>query len=110
MRATLAVFELAREIRDELFDQLATELPEPAQLIEHERGIAALLRAEPLLERRQHFLHARGRAFLLLDAILEAIDLVLELAVGFLELRAILEKREYPGLFPGFFFLAEGEL
>ncbi len=83
VRTSLAIFELAREIHDELFDELATELPQPAQLIEHERGIAAVLRPEPLLERRQHFLHARRGAFLLLDAVLETIDFVLELAVGF---------------------------
>ena len=100
MRAPLALFLLPREIRDELLDELAPGLPEAAQLIEHERGIAALRRAEPQLERAEHFLHALRRAFLLLDAVLQAIDFVLQLAIGFLELRTIAEQREDPVCLP----------
>ena len=78
-------------------------MPQTAQLIEHECRITALLRTEPLLERAQHFLHALGGAFLLLDAVLEAEDFVLQLAVRLLELGAILEKRhDAPVVFGGF--------
>ncbi len=94
VRAALAIFELASEVREELLNELATELPQCAQLVEHERGIAAFLSTEPLLESRQHFLDALGSAFLLLDAVLEPVDLVLQLAVGFFQFRAIAEQRQ----------------
>jgi hypothetical protein len=108
--AALAIFELTREVCKELLNELATELPQPAQLVENESGISAVLRTETLLEGREHFLHALGRALLLLDAIFQAIDFVLQLAIGFLELRAIAKERKHPRVFGGFVFLTKRQL
>jgi len=47
---------------------------------------------QPFLEPLQQFLHARRRAFLLLDAVLEPLDLILRVAEGFLELDAVAEQ------------------
>ena len=69
-------------------------LPQAAQLIEHERGISGLRNAQARLQRAQHLLHALRGAFLLLDAVLETVDLFLQLAVGLLQLGAIAEQGE----------------
>ena len=47
----------------------------------------------------EHLLHALRRAFLLLDAILQPIDFVLQPAIGLLELRALAEQRQDPVVF-----------
>ncbi len=91
VRTTLALFLLSRQVRDELLDQLAPGLPEATQLVEHERRITALRIGEAHLERAEHLLHALRRAFLLLDAVLEAIDLILQPAIGLLELGTLAE-------------------
>ena len=48
-----------------------------------------------MLEHAQHLLRAQRRAFLLFDAVLETIDLVLQRGVGLLQLGAIAEQREH---------------
>ena len=73
------------------------ERPQLAQLVEHQRRIGGLGLPQSRLQPLQHLLHARGRAFLLLDAVLEALHLVLHAAVGFLELGAIAEQVQHAG-------------
>ena len=94
MLLALALFLLPHEVADKLLDDLAPGLPEPAELVEHDGRIGRLGNAETHLEGVQHFLHAHGRAFLLLDAVLEPVDFFLQLPVGFLQLGAIAKKRE----------------
>ncbi|TLY62161.1 MAG: hypothetical protein E6K48_05495 [Gammaproteobacteria bacterium] len=96
VRAALVILLLAHEIGNELRDELASRLPQAAQLIEHQRRVAGLGRDEPPLERSQHVLHALGGRLLLLDQVLEAEGLLLQVAVGLLELGAIAKQRQHP--------------
>ncbi len=63
-------------------------------MVEHNGRIGGLGHAETHLERVQHLLHAGSRPFLLLDAVLETVDLFLQLAVGFFQLGTIAEQRQ----------------
>ncbi len=110
MLAAFPLFLLTNEIRDELLDQLAARLPQPPQLVEHERGITGVGHPQPRLERVEHFLDTLRGPFLLLDAVLETIDLVLQLAVCLLELGSVTEQGEDAILLGGRRFLAKVEL
>src|SRR4029077_5102212 len=94
--AALAILLLARQIGDETRDELATRLPQAPQLIEHQCRVGGLGGAEAPLEYREHVLHALGGRLLLLDQVLEPEDLLLQVAIGFLELGAIAKQRQHP--------------
>src|SRR5580704_2339370 len=96
MLAPLTLVQLAREVGDKLLDEFAPQLPQAAQLIKHQRRKAALRKPEARFEHTQHLLRAQSRAFLLFDAIFEAVDFVLQGRVSFFELGPIAEQREYP--------------
>ncbi len=91
-----ARFLLARQIRGECRELLLTGLPQCAQLEEHQRAEPGLWIAEQIAERIQLFLHADGRAFLLLELVAQQVKFVLQVGVGFLETRAILEQLHEP--------------
>ena len=97
--APLALILLPCQIRDERRDQLAPGLPQTAQLVEHQRRDTRCRRAQTPLECVEHLLHALRGTFLLLDEVLEAEDLFLQIAVGLFELRAIAEQGEDPVVF-----------
>ena len=84
------------EFGHELRQQRATQRPQLAQLIEHQGRVGRIRLAQSCFDPLQHFLHASGRTFLLLDAVFEALHLVLDTAIGFLELGAIAEKMHQP--------------
>src|SRR5690606_29151749 len=90
----LVLLVLARQILDEPTDQIVAQLPEPAELIEHQSRIGAVGDAEPGFESRQHLLNALRGILLLADPLLEAIHLLLQPAIGLLELRALAKKGE----------------
>src|SRR5579862_688050 len=92
MNAALALLLLPRQIGDELCEELTPALPQATQLIEDERSVGGLGRAEARLERTHHVLDALRRCLLLLDEILEAVDLVLQSGVCLLQLGAIAEQ------------------
>ena len=92
----LARFLLARQIRGERRKLLMAGLPQRAQLKEHQRAEAGLRIAEQIAERIQLFLHADGRAFLLLEAVAQQMKFVLEVGVGLLQTRTILEQLHEP--------------
>ena len=71
---------LCFEVANELAQQPLPERPQLLELVEHQRLVAALRLREALLEGLQHFLDAGGRAFLLLDPVLEALDFLLRVA------------------------------
>ena len=95
VRAALAFLELPRKLCHELLDELAPELPQTPQLVEHQRRKAALGKPEPRFEHPQHLLRAQGCAFLLFDAVFETIDLVLQRGVGLFQLRAVAKQRKH---------------
>ena len=88
-------FDLLRlEFGDELLHQVLPERPDLAQLVEHQRLVGGGRLRKSRLEPLQQFLHARRGAFLLLDAILEALDFFLRAAERFLQLNAVAEQVE----------------
>src|SRR6185437_3586899 len=95
-RAPLTLLLRRGKLADVLREYLPSVLPERAQLIEHERRIGGLDEPEAALESGKHLLNACRCALLLLDPVLEPIDLLLQLAIGLLELGPILEKQQYP--------------
>src|SRR6185437_11248195 len=58
MLAALALLLLGGELRDEALQELASRLPELAQLIEGKRRKGRVRHPEPRLEGAQHLLHA----------------------------------------------------
>src|SRR5579862_3254484 len=110
MLAPLALILLGGELRHEALEQLVPGLPEPAQLIEYQRRERRLGETEPALERTQHFLHSLRGTLLLLDAILQAIDLLLQLPVRLLQLRTVAKQSEHAMVFLRGLFAAEIEL
>ena len=92
----LARLLLARQIGGERRELLVTGLPQRAQLIEHQGAEAGLRIAEQIAERVQLLLDAYGRAFLLLEAIAQQMKFVLEVGVGLLQTRTILEELHEP--------------
>src|SRR5262249_53620149 len=97
--APLAVLLLARQIGEEGSDQLATALPQAAQLVEHERRIGGLGDAQAPLERVEHLLGAQRGALLLFDQVLETKGLFLQIAIGLFQLRAVAEQGQHPMVF-----------
>ena len=93
--AALALLLLGGQFGGELRQQRAPQIPQFAQLIEHQRRIARLRLRQARLQGLQHFLHARGRAFLLLDAILHALHFILQRDMGFLQFRAIAKQVQH---------------
>src|SRR5207237_310090 len=107
----VALLLLPHPIGYHLADELAARLPQAAQLIEHQRRVSGLGGAQAPLERIEHVLHALGGTFLLLEQVLEAEDLVLQPAVGLLELGAVAKQRQHPVvLIIGLAIRAEAEL
>src|ERR1700730_7760099 len=94
MLLALALVLLAYEIGYKLLDDLAAGLPELAQLVEDQSGIGGVGDAEAHFQRVQHFLDALGGPFLLLDAVLEAVDLFLQLPVGLFQLGTVAKQGE----------------
>ncbi len=105
----LAFILLARQVRNQLSDELASALPQAPQLVEHQRRVGGVGCTQASLERGQHPLHALGRRLLLLDEILEAVGLVLQAAVGLLQLGAVAEQRQHTMLVVGTAIRAEVE-
>ncbi len=70
-----------------------------AQLKEHQRAEAGFRVAEQIAERVELLLHANGGAFLLLEAVAQQMKFVLEVGIGLLEARAILEELHEPLFF-----------
>src|SRR6185437_8844556 len=93
--AALALLLLGRKLADEAFEKLVPRLPESAQLVKHQRRKRRLGDPEAAFERAQHLLYALSRALLLLDAVLQAVDFLLQLAIGLLQLRAVAEQGEH---------------
>jgi hypothetical protein len=110
MLTTFPIFLLTGQVRNHLLDQLAARLPQPPELVEHERGITGLGHPQPRLEGVEHLLDALRRALLLLDSLLQTIDLVLQAAVSLLELGPVAEQREDAILRGRRRFLAKVEL
>ena len=75
---SLALFLLRGQFGHELRQHGAPEGPQLAQLIEDQGRIGGFGLRQTRLQALQHLLHARRGAFLLLDAILEALQLVLQ--------------------------------
>ncbi len=92
--ASFALLLLGGKLRAELLEDLPATLPHGAQLVEHQRRIGGLGQPQPRFQRTEHLLHAGRGALLLLDPVLEPIDLLLQLAIGLLQLRAIAKQRE----------------
>src|SRR5579871_6183997 len=71
-------------------------LPECPQLVEHQGAEAGLRIPEQLPQRIQLLLNPDGGAFLLLEAVAQQVELILEIRIGLLEARAILEELHEP--------------
>ncbi len=98
-RTALALLLLLGQLTHEAGQQGAAQRPQLAQLIEHQRWIGGIGLAEARFQGLQHFLHAHGRPFLLLDAVLEALDLILDAAVSLLELGTIAKQTDQAVIF-----------
>ena len=92
----LALFLGAREIGRETRQLLVTGFPQAAQLEEHERTEAGIGSREKFAERIQLLLNPDGRAFLLLETVAQQMEFVLEVRMGLLQARAILEELHEP--------------
>jgi hypothetical protein len=93
--APFALFLLRGQLGDELGKQRATEIPQLAQLIEHQSGISGLGLGQAPFQALQHFLYARGGAFLLLDPILQSLHFVLQRDMGFLQFGAVTKQVQH---------------
>src|ERR1700684_4496881 len=76
-----------------------TGLPEPAKLIEHEGGETGAHIRQEVPERIQLFLHPDGRSLLLLEAVAQEMEFILEIGIALLQARAILEELHEPLFF-----------
>src|SRR5262249_5486479 len=62
-------------------------------------GIGGVGQAEARVERVEHLLYPLRGAFLLLDEVLESETLLLQVAVGLFQLRAVAKQRQHPVVF-----------
>ena len=92
----LARFLLARQVGGKGGELLMAGLPQRAQLKEHQRAETGFGIAQQIAERIHLFLDADGRAFLLLEPVAQQMKFVLEVGVGFLQARTILEQLHEP--------------
>ncbi len=99
----LAVLLLPRKFGAELLQPLAGRPPQRLELVIGEALVALFGPAEVLLERRHLLLDAHRRAFLQLQAVEQAMAIVVERSELFLELDAIAEEREQALVFDGGF-------
>ena len=97
--SALALDVLPFQIGTKAAQQVRSSRPQVAQLEEDECGISGLGNPEAALEMLEHFTNARGRAFLLLETILQTMDFVLQFRIRFLELGAIAEQLQHSLLF-----------
>ena len=95
----LAVLLLPRELGAELLEPLAGDAPERLQPVIREALVALVRAAEVLLERRHLLLDAHRRAFLQLEAVEQAVAIVIERRELLLQLDAIAEQRKQPFVF-----------
>ena len=72
------------------------DLPQTAQLKEHEGAKSGARVGEQIAECVQLLLHSNGRALLLFQAIAQQMKLILEIGVGLFQARAVLKKLHEP--------------
>ena len=71
-------------------------LPKRPQLKEYQRAESGLRIAQQIAQRIHLLLNADGRAFLLFEPVAQQVKFVLEVGVGFLQTRTVLEQLHEP--------------
>ena len=93
--ATLTLAVLLLEVRSERDQDCIAGTPQSPQLIENQSRIALLTLFETRFSALKNFLHACRGAFLLAQPFLERVNFILQLEIGFLELRPIAKQLEH---------------